>query len=123
MINKFIVAVLMASTVLLSGCSDPKQVVNRTLKEYEIVKIKRPITFIKAPRPFRVSISDVESGHVYESQKVARHCPAWKRLVIGSKWKFTEVTYKDSHGNVSYEVDGVRGLCDLLKAMPDKPNK
>lgn len=123
MINKLIGAVLMAATVLLSGCSDPKQVVNQTLKEYEIVEVKGPIPFIRAPRPFRVSIRDVESGHVYESQNVARHCHAWKRLEIGSKWKFTEVTYKDSHGNVSYEVDGVRGLCDLLKAMPDKPNK
>ena len=123
MINKFIVAVLMASTVLLSGCSDPKQVINQTLKEYEIILIKRPISFVKAPRSFRVNIRDVETGKVYEAQTVSRHCSAWKRLEIGSKWKFTELTYKDTKGVLSYEVDGVRGLCDLLKSMPDKPNK
>lgn len=121
--SKLIMAVLMAATVFLSGCSDPKQVVKQTLKEYEIVEVKRPIAFVKAPRAFKVSIRDIETGQVYKSQTVSRHCSVWKRLDIGSKWKFTELTYKDSEGVVSYEVDGVRGLCDLLRAMPDKPDK
>jgi hypothetical protein len=108
--NKLIVAVMMAATVFLSGCIEPKTVVDQKLKEYEIVGIKKP-------KRFKVDIRDVETGQVYFAQTVSKRCNVWDKLQMGSKWKFTEITYKDKYGNLSYEVSGVTGLCDSIRAM------
>lgn len=107
---KIMVAVVMAATVFLSGCVEPKKVVDQKLKEYDIVGIKKP-------KRFKVDIRDLETGQVYLAQTVSKRCNVWDKLKLGSKWKFTEITYEDKYGNKSYEVSGVTGLCDSLRAM------
>jgi len=103
---KPIFAALAAVTMLLTGCQ-PGKVVDRSLKVYEVVGIK-------PPKRFKVDLRDVETGKIYKGQYVSKRCSSWKKLEIGSKWKFTQITYKDQDGVLSYSISDVHSLCHTL---------
>ena len=112
MINKFIVAVVMAATVFLAGC-DSRVEVSRQLKEYEVIKIY-------PPKRFHVDLKDVQTGQFYQRQYVSKRCSQWKRLPMYSKWQFTEITYRNEKGELSYRLDGVHGFCNSLRSLPEQ---
>lgn len=109
--NKLMVSLLMVGLVLLSGC-DNRVEVDRQVKEYEVIGI-RP------PKRFYVDLQDVQTGQIHEREYVSKRCSNWKRLKMSSKWQFTEITYRDDKGNISYRIDGVHGLCAALSKLPD----
>lgn len=104
-IKSMVTAILFAA-VLLSGCQ-PGEVVERSLKVYEVVGIK-------PPKRFKVDLRDVETGKVYKAQYVSKRCSSWKKLEMGSQWKLTQVTYKDSEGVLSYSIADVHSICQAL---------
>lgn len=103
---KSIIAALMAATIFLSGCQ-PREVVDRSVKVYEVVGIK-------PPKRFKVDLRDVETGKVYKDEYVSKRCASWKKLEMGSKWKLTQVTYKNSDGVLSYSIVDVHSICQAL---------
>lgn len=110
--TKIMVAAVVAATVLLTAC-DSRVEVSRQVKEYEVIKIY-------PPKRFHVDLKDVQTGQFYQRQYVSKRCSQWRRLPMYSKWKFTEITYRNEKGELSYRLDGVHGLCNLLRSLPDQ---
>lgn len=103
---KFMFAAIVAAMFSLSGCQ-PGEIVDRSVKVYEVVGIK-------PPKRFRVDLRDVETGQIYKSEYVSKRCSSWRKLEMGSKWKFTQITYKNKDGVLSYAIADVYTLCDSL---------
>lgn len=103
---KFMFAVIVAAMFSLSGCQ-PGEIVDRSIKVYEVVGIK-------PPKRFRVDLRDVETGQIYKSEYVSKRCSSWRKLEMGSQWKLTQVTYKDSDGVLSYSIADVHSICQAL---------
>ena len=111
--KRIVLAVLTTAVLVsLSGCNHGVEV-ERKVKEYEVVHIN-------PPKRFYVDLKDVETGVVYKSEYVSKRCSYWKRLELGTKWKFTEITYRNDEGKLTYRLNGVNTLCDSLRSLPDK---
>lgn len=96
------------------GCENSQKndkLVSNILKTYEITSINRP-------KHFYVDIKDVDNGKVYPHQYVSKHCNAWRKLVLGSRWSFQEVIYENNEGVRRVEIHGLRTkLCEKLSKM------
>jgi hypothetical protein len=104
------------STVLLllvlSGCerapSDP--VVSKTEKWFVV-------TNFSPPKHFYVSFREEGTGFQFKDQYVSKHCNAWRKLKIGSRWKLTEVVRQGRNSRYS-EIEGVRyEFCDKISSL------
>lgn len=109
--NIFIVT-LAAVILSLFGCNYGIEV-GRKVKEYEVVHIN-------PPKRFYVDLKDIETGVIYKSEYVSKRCSYWQKLEIGTKWEFTEITYRNDDGKLTYRLNGVNTLCDSLRNLPDK---
>lgn len=106
------VFIIFAISAMLVGCEPyvPDPLLSTKKKTYEIVKINQP-------KHFYVDVRDVETGNVYKHQYVSKHCNAWRKLQIGSRWYFYENTYQGK--NSAYvKIDGIKSkLCEALRLM------
>lgn len=75
------------------------------------------VTEISQPKHFYVSFREEGTNYHFRREYVSKHCNAWKKLKIGSRWKLTEVVRKGENGLYS-ELQGVRyEFCDKIEAL------
>jgi len=110
-------AILVATFALLtlSGClATPQPEVIATVdKAYEVHLVGPRKGIRGAPRRFRVSVRDLESGKDLGWHKAANRCRSWSKLQSPSTWTFPETTYRHRNGATTSRVD-VTGLCQRL---------
>jgi len=110
-------AILLATFALLtlSGClAKPQPEVIATVdKAYEVHLVGPRKGIRGAPRRFRVSVRDLESGKDLGWHKVANRCGSWSKLQSPSTWTFPVTTYRHPNGATSSRVD-VTSLCQRL---------
>ncbi len=98
--------------IAIAGCEhrprDP--VISKTEKWFIVTEIEEP-------KHFYVSFQEEGTGFHYRRQYVSKHCSAWDKLKIGSRWQLVEVVRQGKNGKYS-TLEGVGGeFCDRLHAL------
>lgn len=74
--TKALLILTLISLLPLSGCTGRYSVESQSFKKYTIIGINRP-------KHFRVALQD-ESGRVFQSVSVSKHCNRWREVQLGS---------------------------------------
>lgn len=100
---RFFVLLMLALTVMLTGCESEKMISQET-RTFEVTAVKRP-------KNFRVSLKDVENGRTYDRVRVGKRCSRWREVKVGSRVQLTEATYLSESGKRRIALVNKRKLC------------
>lgn len=91
---------LLASLVLLSGCSKPVE-----QAEHEVISVQQEkyiIVSVDQPKHFHVDLKHIETGHVFKDTASSKHCNRWRDYPVGTVIYVRTIRYE----NNTFSVDG-----------------
>lgn len=98
-----------AGIYLIFGFPEKIIVLEKNIKEYEVIGID-------PPKHFYLDLKDKQTGQLFNHVYVSKHCFEWQNLKLGSVYSFEEVTYKYEKEPDKYKyikIDGQKFCNDL----------
>lgn len=105
--RKVLTAVLIAATISLAGCEYPV-VIGEKRVAMEVVDVK-----LRSKSNSKVTLRELESGYVWEDQRLSCSKSRARNVLIGSKWDVVEERYEYPESKRSFSrLAGVSAICD-----------
>lgn len=102
MLRYLILLTVSLTFMALVGCERPILLSSET-REYQVIDIN-------PPKHFYVKVLDVQNHDIHEIY-VSKHCGNWKKVMKGSRWSLTRLTYRTSSGKRFYTFKNKSDFC------------